>query len=208
MLKMKSTHVFFFIFLMALTAVVIYSFKGGRSPEDYAHKLQVERDEKDLFMKNGENSPMMKFKKDFNGLRYFPPDLTFRISAELTPLENKKMILLSTSDGTKKKYLEYGYAEFELAGVKNKLLILEITEPGPYRGTLYLAFADETSGKETYGAGRYLDLKKVPGATSITLDFNAAYNPYCAYSDDFSCPFPPKENVLKVAIRAGEKVYQ
>jgi uncharacterized protein (DUF1684 family) len=60
---------------------------------------------------------------------------------------------------------------------------------------------------ETYGAGRYLDIKKTPGATSITLDFNEAYNPYCAYNDSFSCPFPPKENILHVAILAGEKNY-
>jgi uncharacterized protein (DUF1684 family) len=87
------------------------------------------------------------------------------------------------------------------------LLILEILDVGPYRATLFLAFADATSANETYGAGRYLDLKKVPGATTVTLDFNKAYNPYCAYSDKFSCPFPPKENVLKVAVRAGEKSY-
>jgi uncharacterized protein (DUF1684 family) len=78
---------------------------------------------------------------------------------------------------------------------------------GPLRGKLFLAFADATSGIETYGAGRYLDVKKVPAATSIELDFNLAYNPYCAYNENFSCPFPPKENVLKVAILAGEKSY-
>jgi uncharacterized protein len=80
-------------------------------------------------------------------------------------------------------------------------------DAGPYRGKLFLAFADATSANETYGAGRYLDLKKVPGATSILLDFNQAYNPYCAYSDGFSCPFPPKENILTIAINAGEKKY-
>jgi uncharacterized protein (DUF1684 family) len=72
---------------------------------------------------------------------------------------------------------------------------------------LFLAFGDETSAVESYGAGRYLDIKKVPGSTSITLDFNLAYNPYCAYNDTYSCPLPPKENLLPVAIRAGEKVY-
>jgi uncharacterized protein (DUF1684 family) len=115
--------------------------------------------------------------------------------------------VLPTSDGEEKQYKEYAYAEFSLDGEKNKLLILEIIDVGPYRGTLFLAFADATSANETYGAGRYLDLKKVPGATSVTLDFNKAYNPYCAYSDKFSCPFPPKENVLKVAVKAGEKSF-
>ena len=78
---------------------------------------------------------------------------------------------------------------------------------GPTRGTLFLAFADETSARETYGAGRYLDLKKIGGATEIELDFNRAYNPYCAYAEGFSCPLPPPENILKIAIRAGEKTY-
>jgi hypothetical protein len=72
---------------------------------------------------------------------------------------------------------------------------------------LFLAFGDETSARETYGAGRYLDVKKVPGSSTITLDFNLAYNPYCAYSDGFSCPLPPKENLLSIAINAGEKTY-
>jgi uncharacterized protein (DUF1684 family) len=80
-------------------------------------------------------------------------------------------------------------------------------EEGPYRGTLFLAFADATSANETYGAGRYLDVKKIPGASSIILDFNQSYNPYCAYSEKYSCPFPPRENVLKIAVRAGEKKY-
>ena len=88
------------------------------------------------------------------------------------------------------------------------MLILEIMDMGPNRGKLFLAFADETSANETYGAGRYLDLKKVPAATSIELDFNLAYNPYCAYNDSYSCPFPPAENILRIAIRAGEKKYK
>src|SRR5258706_16232832 len=117
------------------------------------------------------------------------------------------MIVLPTSDGKEKRYLEYAFVEFELNDVPSKLLILEIVDDGQYRGALFLAFADSTSATETYGAGRYLDLKKTPGATSITLDFNEAYNPYCAYSDNFSCPFPPKENILKTAVRAGEKKY-
>jgi uncharacterized protein len=80
---------------------------------------------------------------------------------------------------------------------------------GPFRGKLFLAFGDATSGNETYGAGRYLDINKVPGgASTITLDFNKAYNPYCAYDYTFSCPLPPRENLLNAAIKAGEKNYE
>ena len=140
-------------------------------------------------------------------LKYFPANLKYRLVANLESITNKKIILLPTSDGKEQSYLEYAYAIFKFDDVECKLLLLEIMDMGPQRGKLFLAFADATSAIESYGAGRYLDIKKVPGASSITLDFNQAYNPYCAYSDIFSCPFPPTENILKIAIEAGEKSY-
>jgi len=204
---MKSTYFFVILILAGVIAFVLYSLQGGQSPEDYADEIGRERTEKDRFMKDEKDSPFAGSKEGFHGLKYFSPDLKYKINAKLVPIENKKLIVLPTSDGLDKKYLEHAYAEFELDGNLNRLLILEITDPGPYRGTLFLAFADETSAMETYGAGRYLELKKMPGAYSVVLDFNKTYNPYCAYSANFSCPFPPKENILKVAIKAGEKSY-
>ena len=204
---MKSTYFFVILLVAGIVAFVLYSLRGGQSPENYASEIGRERTVKDLFMKDEKDSPFAGSKEGFQGLRYFSPDLKYKINAKLVPIENKKVIGLPTSDGQEKKYLEQAYAEFELDGMLNRLLILEITDQGPYRGTLFLAFADETSARETYGAGRYLEVKKVPGASSVVLDFNKAYNPYCAYSNNFSCPFPPKENILKVAIKAGEKSY-
>ena len=195
------------IVLLVITLIVIYSLQNGESKEDFSKAILKEREEKELFMKSDSGSPFVNQKEKFTHLNYFEPDLKYKISADLAPIESKKVVVLPTSDGKEKKYLEYAFAEFKLEGKKTNLLILEIMDSGPYRGTLFLAFADDTSTKETYGAGRYIDLKKVPGATSITLDFNKAYNPYCAYSDDFSCPFPPKENILPIEIRAGEKSY-
>ncbi len=202
---MKSSHLIILIILVAVAGFVFYSLSGGSSDEAYIQTIKKEREEKDAFMQ-GEESPFTD-STVFTGLRYFPGDLKYRIVADLQPIESKKVVVLPTSDGLKQKYLEYGYATFNIDGVDNKLLILEVMDMGPQRGKLFLAFADATSASETYGAGRYLDVKKVPGATSITLDFNQGYNPYCAYSDKFSCPFPPKENILKVAISAGEKTY-
>lgn len=218
---MKSKHIIILGTLAFLATIVFYSLTGGESPEDYAKAIVKEREEKDEFMKSDSESPFRSVSSqaeekekdstrayiDFKGLNYFAPDLKFKVTANLAPIENKKVVVLPTSDGKEKKYLEYAFAEFSLEGKENKLLILEIMDAGPYRGTLFLAFADETSANETYGAGRYIDLKKVPGASSIVLDFNKAYNPYCAYSGNFSCPFPPKENVSKVALKAGEKKY-
>jgi uncharacterized protein (DUF1684 family) len=190
-----------------MATILYYSFTGGASNEDYIANMNKQRQAKDESMKSGENSPLGDEKKNFKGLNYFPPDLKYRISAKLTSIENKKMIVLPTSDGKEKRYLEYAFAEFDLNDSPAKLLILEIADDSQNRGALFLAFADSTSAIETYGAGRYLDVKKTPGATSVTLDFNEAYNPYCAYSDRFSCPFPPKENILKTSVRAGEKKY-
>lgn len=193
---------------IAIIGFLIYSFSGGnKTSSQYIAEIKKERQEKDEFMKNEEGSPFRDSSITFSPLHYFEPDVKYRVNADLEAIENKKMIVLPTSDGKEKKYLEYAYASFKLNGVKNKLLILEIVDMGPYKGTLFLAFADDTSTKETYGAGRYLDLKKVPGAATITLDFNKAYNPYCAYSEKFSCPFPPSENIIKVAIAAGEKTF-
>jgi len=204
---MKRSNLLLILGLMGMVALIIYSLEGGKSAADYQAFIDKDRKEKEEFLKSGDGSPFMKDNIPFEGLKYFQASEKYNIKAKLEPIKEKKVVLLGTSDGKEQKYLEYAYATFDLDGVKNKLLILEVMDMGPQRGKLFLAFADASSGIETYGAGRYLDVKKVPAATSIELDFNLAYNPYCAYTDNFSCPFPPKENVLKVAILAGEKSY-
>jgi hypothetical protein len=140
-------------------------------------------------------------------LNYYPADIRYRVTADLTPIMNKKTVTLATNDGKEQRYIQYATAEFDLDGYHNKLLILEVLDSGPFQGKLFLAFGDATSTVETYGAGRYLDVNKVPGSNTITLDFNKAYNPYCAYVEKYSCPFPPSENLLLVGIKAGEKIY-
>ncbi len=204
---MKPSSILLTLFIIAALALVIYSLNSGLSPEEYKTQLTKEREEKDLFMRNSQESPFAKKEENFKGLNYFEPDLTYKVNAKLIDIPSKKMVLLGTSSGQDERYLEYAFAEFELNGQKNKLLIFELVTLGANKGTLFLAFADNTSANETYGAGRYLDIKKVPGANSLVLDFNKAYNPYCAYNDNFSCPFPPKENFLNISIYAGEKKY-
>jgi uncharacterized protein len=203
---MKSSRIIPVILVLAIAAFIFYSMQGG-APENYQAEIQKERTDKAEFMKSNNESPFLRDSTPFEGLNYYSIDEKFRIKAKLQSVENKKVVLLATSDGVEQKYLEYAYAVFKLNNTEHRLLILELMDMGPQRGKLFLAFADETSGIDTYGAGRYLDVKKVPAATSIILDFNLAYNPYCAYNDTYSCPLPPKENILKVAINAGEKNY-
>lgn len=203
---MKLNQIITLIVVTSIIGFVYYSLQGSQSSETYAEEINQYRKDKDQQMVN-EGLPFAGKGNEFKGLKYFEPNPIYRISARLESINDKKVMRLSTNDGLENRYLEYAYADFAIDDVKCRLLILEVMDAGPTRGSLFLAFADESSTRETYGAGRYLDIKKVPGSSSVLLDFNKAYNPYCAYSDNFSCPFPPAENVLKVPIRAGEKVY-
>lgn len=204
---MKTKNILLLIVIVVVIITFYYAYTGSQDQSAYVDEIKAERMDKDRFMKTSPESPFAEDPTKFTSLKYFPPDIRFKVTANLVPVQNKKPVVLTTNDGKQQQYVEYAIADFDLDGYNNKLLILEVIDPGPFRGKLFLAFGDETSASETYGAGRYLDVVKVPGANTITLDFNKAYNPYCAYVEKYSCPFPPTDNLLKVAIRAGEKVY-
>jgi uncharacterized protein (DUF1684 family) len=114
--------------------------------------------------------------------------------------------MMATSTGTRQAYLRSGAFTFEIEGRSLKLIVYKSTED-PYARSLFIPFSDETSGRETYAAGRYLDIEEQAG-DDYELDFNMAYNPYCAYSEEYTCPIPPVENKLPVKILAGEKNYK
>jgi len=180
-----------------------YSLQGGESESQYISRILEERAEKEVFFESSSESPFKN--QEFNGLEHFPPDLNFKVTARLIDLEERRIVTMVTNDNKTKKYREWGLVEFELGGTINQLMIYEMMG-GPYRGTLFLPFADETSALTTYGGGRYLDVKK-SGTKSILLDFNLAYNPYCAYAEGYSCSLPPPGNILDIPIEAGEKIY-
>ncbi len=199
---MARNRILLLISFIVLIVIFIYSLGGDYSPEEYSEYVEKERDEQTRFLKYSEESPFVMNDVEFKPLKYYPATLDFKVKGRFEKIETPQIRTLATNDGKQEQYMEYGYANFELDGKQNKLLILEnVTE-----SALFLAFGDETSAIETYGAGRYLDVEH-SGAKTITLDFNLAYNPYCAYVDNFSCPLPPKENLLEVAIAAGEKTF-
>jgi uncharacterized protein (DUF1684 family) len=204
---MKSNRIVMLVAAIILIITIFYAFQGSQDDTAYRKEIEKEREEKDRFMRTSSESPFANSKEDYSGLKYYPPDISYRIIANLKPIEQKKTVILSTNDGKEQRYIEYAYAEFKLHGVLNKLLILEIADMSPFSGNLFLAFGDQTSAVETYGAGRYLDVKKTPGSSTIKLDFNLAYNPYCAYNISFTCPLPPRENILSIPVKAGEKNY-
>ena len=114
--------------------------------------------------------------------------------------------MVVTSKGTEQAYMKHGTFTFQLQGMTLRLAVYKSAED-PFARSLFIPFSDETSGAETYNAGRYLDLEE-QGGDDYQLDFNLAYNPYCAYNDQYTCPIPPRENKLPVKILAGEKNYK
>jgi uncharacterized protein (DUF1684 family) len=168
-----------------------------------------ERSEKDAAFRSGANSPILPGeKKTFKGLSYYPINAGLRFSARLHRYPSPRQIRMATNTGEIRSGLQYGYFEFRAEGRDCRLQVYRL-EDAPDTGggaSLFVAFRDATSGVETYGAGRYIDLKENTSGV-YDLDFNRAYNPYCAYNTQFSCPVPPADNTLKVPIRAGEKRY-
>lgn len=200
---MKRNKIIYGSAFLIILVIIIYTIQDEESPEAYSKAIQQERQEKEGFMRNDPESPFVEQSVEFKGLHYFEPDLKYKIKARFEPIDDKEIVTLPTSDNIEKEYIEYGYAIFTLDGQEQKLLILQNATDN----VLFLAFGDKTSADETYGAGRYLEVSHRSG-NSILLDFNKAYNPYCAYTDGYTCPLPPRENLLEAAIRAGEKNYE
>lgn len=180
---------------------------GEKKPENYIQFILEERENKDEYMKTDPESPFLKKGRvDFEGLKYYDPDPEFRVEADIRRLDQPEEILLTLNDGSRRKYFRYATAEFELSGNPQKLTLLK-SEDYWNEDWLFLPFYDETSAGETYGGGRYLEVP-YSGGPKATIDFNASYNPYCAYTDTYRCPFPPPENQITVRVTAGEKVYR
>lgn len=143
--------------------------------------------------------------KDFRGIHFFPVDTSFTVLAKFIRTSDAPVFSMPTSGSIAKQYVKYAEAVFMLKGKEYKLNIyrsVELSKQPKYRRYLFLPFRDGTSGKETYGGGRYLDLQ-IPIDDTIVLDFNKAYHPYCAYTDGYNCPIPPRDNTLPLKIEAG-----
>ncbi len=188
--------------LIIILVSVIYNFMGSNDVESYRRQIIEAREEQDRFMRFSEESPFHDSDVKFDSLQYFEPNPAFRVVGRFEEPESSEIISLGTNDGLTEQYLVYGFASFTIDNVPLRLKILENVEEEKY----FIPFGDATSADETYGAGRYLDVEHHGGRT-IVLDFNTAYNPYCAYVDGYTCPLPPPDNLLAVAIKAGEKSY-
>lgn len=203
---MNQKTVLLAIAAVIVLAAVIYGMSGAETPEQYIERIEKERDRQFKFLKYNAESPLTdEQKRNLNELDYYPVDPEYRVRARLVPVDQRVMIQIPMTDGTMERYIKQAYAEFELQGKTHRLLLLQSANEVDKRN-YFLAFADETSGRETYGGGRFLDVRR-DGQNSITIDFNLVYNPYCTYNPDYACPIPPKENLLTIPVMAGEKNY-
>jgi uncharacterized protein (DUF1684 family) len=167
-------------------------------------RLDDYRKHKDEYFASGAHSPHEHEQQHtFEGLAYFDynPDLQFELDIDAGE-DQGSPLTLDTSDGQKVDFQIAGTLTFMVGEGEYELTLLRDYD----RGRFFLPFADPTNGLETYGGGRYIDPQEKPNG-KITVDFNYAYNPYCAYGEGWSCPLPPEDNKLPVEIRAGEKAF-
>lgn len=185
-------------------AVIIFQQASNFTSKSFIQKLSKARELKDLQFKNDPESPIPQEEKaSFEGLKYYPPKEKFRVKAQLIPPENPDTLRLLTTDGEFRDFLDAGKLVFKLEEQSFQLTAFQYLDKE--EEALFVPFTDETTGEFTYGGGRYMD---IPLKEDLYVDFNSAYNPYCVYNPNFSCPIPPRENHLDIRILAGEIEYK
>lgn len=182
-----------------------------KAQSNYEEKIKKHQKELNEEYRNRDESPLSaKDLKKFKKHKFFPIDQSYRIEARFTKMEKPQFFQMKTSSARIADYDIFGIAEFELNGKKYAMNIYQshrLRESDEYKDYLFMPFTDETNGKDTYGGGRYIDLS-IPEGDMIVIDFNKAYNPYCAYSNQYSCPIPPRENDMNTRVEAGIKLKQ
>ncbi|WP_199141099.1 DUF1684 domain-containing protein [Pedobacter sp. ASV12] len=193
-------YLFFFLFLISVAA----------NAQNYQQTIAQHREAYKADFLKEERSPLKE--ADLVNLDFFKPDSNYRVQAKVSLLNNQKAFKMPTYAGTTADYIRYAKVDFKLNGQALTLTLyrsIALLQHPQYKDLLFLPFTDETNNKSAYGGGRYidLDLKTIKNG-QIEIDFNKAYNPYCAYSSGYRCPIPPEENDLAIAIEAGEKLYK
>ncbi len=181
--------------------------------ESYIQKILVERRKTDMELTDTTVSRFSEEERALfaeRGLQYFYPDPAYRITARFTVDTTTPVFPFPTNTKRTPNYRIYGYLDFTIHDTLCRLTAyqnMDFKNSPDYDSTLFVPFMDNTNGIYTYGGGRYLDIP-IPESDTVILDFNRAYNPYCAYSSRWSCPLVPFENDLNVSIPAGEKSYK
>lgn len=192
------------LFLFFICAGVTSSFSQTYTQKILAHRQTY----KEEFLSD-ENSPLRK--EDTSYLQFYAPNPGYVVHANFTRVVDTIGFAMQTHSGKIKTYFVYGYVTFSLGKKMHKLFIYQsksLQSKSGFEDYLFLPFTDKTNYRTTFGGGRYIDFKiKDIQDNKLVLDFNTCYNPYCAYKEGYSCPIPPAENKLNIAIKAGEKVF-
>jgi len=192
----------FILIGIAVLVVIFFVTQSGSNENYYKAEFEEYWEGKHDFYRNSQGSPFVQKAVDYEPVKIFPFNSDYRVNATLSKYTSREIVTIGNSDGTRSNYLKFADAKFKIHGVEHSILILKALG----FGNQYLtAFGDDSSGDTTYGGGRYLDLE-IGKSDRVVIDFNKAYHPYCAYFEDFTCPLPPIENLLTVAIKAGEKL--
>jgi uncharacterized protein (DUF1684 family) len=207
---MNAGKIYFFGVVAIVVLVLVYTFVFTGKKDSYADEIIKFRVEKDDFFKNSTDNSPLQNREAFQHLSYFPPDPSFRIIASLEPIQDTTRLKVGRTDGTTEYMIRFAYASFQLGGKVHKLLVLKSSSE---EDELFLPFNDKTNGFETYGGGRYLDdhnkgLEWKAQEKKLVIDFNFAYNPFCTYNPNYSCPIPPAQNFMDIPIKAGEKDFE
>lgn len=195
------------IFSAVLCLMVLSSCAQDKRPiagdTEFQRKLNVE-------FKDASKSPLKdKDRKHFKGLDFFAFDTTYVVTATFKKLEGEKPFQMKTTTDRLPVYVKYGLISFELKGQPYQLTVYQnqdLMNDEGFEDYLFLPFLDDTNGDATYGGGRYIDLRFPKGDTMV-IDFNTAYNPYCAYNEKYSCPIVPRDNYVATTIEAGVKAF-
>lgn len=195
----------------SVVLILFLAFNFGFSQNKFS-QFEAEKFQKQINSEyaDAKTSPLMEEDlKTFKTLDFYPIDAKYFVNAKFEKAKNEKVFEMKTTGTRTPKYIKYGTIFFTLNGVEMQLNVyrnIELSKQKEYKDHLFLPFSDLTCGKESYIGGRYIDLK-VPKGDTMAIDFNQAYNPYCAYNHKYSCPLVPLENDLKVEIKAGVKTF-
>lgn len=194
-----------------LLVVTILPLMMQCSEDEMSYKAKVKRKrfEKDKHFKYADASPLTEQQQmGFRSLNYFPVDKHYRVTADVKKLDNPDTITMAYTNGEEKLYSQYAKLKFKLNDQPHALFAYKNLEPKEgTKNNIFIPFNDKTNGHSTYQGGRYLDKENLGGGDTTILDFNQAYNPYCIYNGEFTCPIPPEDNRIDAIIRAGEKKF-
>jgi uncharacterized protein len=202
--------------LLLILLSPVYLPAQDKKPESFNRKLfrketKNERADKNLEFLDREHSPLPPGElKSFKGLNYFPANINYKVRATFQRIDMPLTFRMKTTTDRQPEYRTFARITFKLMDSTFTLNVyqnVELTKKPGFEDYLFVPFTDETSAEASYGGGRFMDLR-MPASDTIEVDFNKAYNPYCAYNHKYSCPIPPSENHLPVLIKAGEKKYK